>query len=100
MWKQAATQFCPIKDPQTDSWLPEYIMIEASCLKKNLNHCSIDQGSFKAWFVHWLATTAHLAPFLKDKIMPKFRASARGAAKACTDGKAGLKCGRNRALNA
>ncbi|EEP77943.1 conserved hypothetical protein [Uncinocarpus reesii 1704] len=67
------------------------IMFEVAC--EGINTCDIDQRSFKAYLARWMAATTQLAPFTRDLIMPKLRASAAAAAKACTGGNNGDTCG-------
>jgi mannan endo-1,6-alpha-mannosidase len=55
--------------------------------------CEVDQRSFKAYLARWMAATTQLAPFTRDYIMPKLRASAQGAARACTGGLNSEECG-------
>ena len=69
------------------------IMVEISCEYAKI--CNPDQTSFKAYLSRWMAATTQLAPFVKDQIMPKLQASAQGAAKQCSGGDTGSKCGRN-----
>jgi mannan endo-1,6-alpha-mannosidase len=47
--------------------------------------CNIDQFSFKAYLSRWMAKTATLAPFTKEKITEYLKASAVAAAKVCGD---------------
>ncbi|WEW59206.1 glycoside hydrolase family 76 protein [Emydomyces testavorans] len=67
------------------------IMFEVTCEPKG--NCLVDQRSFKAYLARWMAATVQLAPFTRDLIMPKLRASAMAAAKACTGGDNGATCG-------
>ncbi|KMU86807.1 mannan endo-1,6-alpha-mannosidase DCW1 [Coccidioides immitis H538.4] len=63
------------------------IMVEYSC--EPHDNCLTDQRSFKAFLSRWMAETTQLAPFTRELIMPKLRASAMAAAKACTGEKDG-----------
>ncbi|KAF2690217.1 glycoside hydrolase family 76 protein [Lentithecium fluviatile CBS 122367] len=47
--------------------------------------CNLDQYSFKAYLSRWMAKTAILAPFTKDKVTEYLKASAEAAAKVCGD---------------
>jgi mannan endo-1,6-alpha-mannosidase len=47
--------------------------------------CNIDQFSFKAYLSRWMAKTAVLAPFTKDKATEYLKKSAVAAAKVCGD---------------
>ncbi|EER28519.1 Glycosyl hydrolase family 76 protein [Coccidioides posadasii C735 delta SOWgp] len=67
------------------------IMVESSC--EPHDNCLTDQRSFKAFLSRWMAETTQLAPFTRELIMPKLRASAMAAAKACTGGNDGKSCG-------
>ncbi|KAI1002115.1 Mannan endo-1,6-alpha-mannosidase [Podosphaera aphanis] len=55
--------------------------------------CNVDQRSFKAYLVRWLAATAELAPFTHQTIMPLLASSANHAIKTCTAGASGAQCG-------
>ncbi|KAF1950883.1 hypothetical protein CC80DRAFT_218074 [Byssothecium circinans] len=55
--------------------------------------CNIDQQSFKAYLGRWMAKTAILAPFTKDKITNYLTKSAVAAAKSCSGGNDGKTCG-------
>lgn len=69
------------------------ILVEFSCeWSKN---CDPDQTSFKAYLSRWMAASVQLAPFLREQILPKLQASAKGAAQQCIGGDTGSKCGRN-----
>ncbi|CBX94428.1 hypothetical protein IAQ61_009860 [Plenodomus lingam] len=56
-------------------------------------HCNLDQQSFKAYLSRFIAKTAIIAPFTKDKITKYLKASAVGAAKSCSGGADGATCG-------
>ena len=60
--------------------------------------CNTDQRTFKAYLSRWMAATAQLAPFTAAGIMPKLRASAKGAAAQCSGGPDGKTCGKNWAV--
>ena len=68
-------------------------MVEVAC--ETLNTCNNDQPSFKAYLARWMAATTQLAPFTKDFIIPKLKASALGAAAQCSGAPRGnTMCGR------
>jgi mannan endo-1,6-alpha-mannosidase len=70
------------------------IMYEWACeTGASGRHCNLDQQSFKAYLSRFIAKTALLAPFTKDKITKYLTASAVGAAKACSGGDDGMTCG-------
>jgi mannan endo-1,6-alpha-mannosidase len=70
------------------------IMYEWACeTGESGRHCNLDQQSFKAYLSRFIAKTAMLAPFTKDKIVPFLKASAVGAAKSCSGGPDGATCG-------
>jgi mannan endo-1,6-alpha-mannosidase len=70
------------------------IMYEWACeTGESGRHCNLDQQSFKAYLSRFIAKTAMLAPFTKDKIVPFLKASAVGAAKSCSGGTDGATCG-------
>lgn len=67
------------------------IMFEAVCELDN--SCNVDQWSMKAYLTRWLANTSILAPYTAGRIGTLLRASALGAAAACTSGVYGNTCG-------
>ena len=70
------------------------IMYEWACeTGESGRHCNLDQQSFKAYLSRFMAKTAMLAPFTKDKIVEYLKASAAGAAKSCSGGADGMTCG-------
>jgi len=80
----------------TDTFFTPYtnatdIMFEAAC--ELHNSCNTDQWSMKAYLSRWLATTSLLAPYTAGRIGALLRASALGAAAACTSGAYGNTCG-------
>jgi mannan endo-1,6-alpha-mannosidase len=70
------------------------IMYEWACeTGESGRHCNLDQQSFKAYLSRFIAKTAMVAPFTKDKIVPLLKASAVGASKSCSGGTDGTTCG-------
>ncbi|KAI1608932.1 mannan endo-1,6-alpha-mannosidase [Exophiala viscosa] len=67
------------------------IMFEAECELDET--CDTDQLSMKAYLTRWLAGTSIMAPFTAGRIGEILRASAQGAAAACTGGLNGTVCG-------
>jgi mannan endo-1,6-alpha-mannosidase len=67
------------------------ILFEAYC--ELADDCNIDQLSMKAYLVRWMAGTSQLAPFTSPRVSTIIRASALGAAAACTGGASGHDCG-------
>jgi mannan endo-1,6-alpha-mannosidase len=67
------------------------IMLEVACERNGL--CDHDQRSFKAYLSRWMGWTVLAAPWTKDSIMPRLRASAVAAAKQCGGGAKGNTCG-------
>lgn len=55
--------------------------------------CNIDQISFKAFLCRFMGYTFQLAPFTRDFIMQRLRASAVAAAKSCSGQPGGDTCG-------
>ena len=79
-WRKALDGF--IKN--TDMFYPKEknsVMTEV-CEEKEM--CNEDQESFKAYLARWLAVTIQMAPYTREKIMPRLQASAKGAAQTCT----------------
>ena len=73
------------------------IIFEAKC--ELTSTCNVDQFSFKAYLARWLAGTSLLAPFTAGRIGLVLKASALGAANACTAGPYGNTCGGKWYLN-
>jgi mannan endo-1,6-alpha-mannosidase len=67
------------------------VMFEAQCELSST--CNVDQVSMKAYLARWLADTSILAPFTAGRVGALLRASALGAAAACTAGPYGNTCG-------
>jgi len=80
----AKTFFSPYKNA-TD------IMYEEAC--EPIGTCDNDQYSFKAYLSRFMGKTSIVAPFTAATIQPLLRASANGAAKACSGGSTGTQCG-------
>ncbi|PGH15344.1 hypothetical protein AJ79_02510 [Helicocarpus griseus UAMH5409] len=66
-----------------DIFFKDDIMIEPAC--EATNKCNIDQKTYKAILSRALGTTTQLAPFTRDAILPKIRASATAAAEKCME---------------
>jgi mannan endo-1,6-alpha-mannosidase len=67
------------------------IMYERQC--ELTYSCNTDQLSFKAYLSRWLAGTSLMAPHTSARIAPILRASALGAAAACTGAGHNVTCG-------
>ncbi|OJD40432.1 mannan endo-alpha-mannosidase [Diplodia corticola] len=68
------------------------VAYEAAC--EPLDSCNTDQLSFKAYLARWLAKTSVLAPDVDNgTALPLLRASALGAAAACSGEADGTSCG-------
>ncbi|RDL37674.1 Mannan endo-1,6-alpha-mannosidase [Venustampulla echinocandica] len=72
-------------------FFPDNIAYEISCEPKL--SCTTDMFSFKAYLTRWLASTIMVAPYTRELIMPKLRASAIAAAKQCSGDANGRTCG-------
>lgn len=72
-------------------FFPDDIAYEVACEPRLT--CTTDMFSFKAYLLRWLAATTKVAPYTRDLIMPKLRASAVAAAKQCIGGDNGRQCG-------
>ncbi|KAL3441637.1 glycosyl hydrolase family 76-domain-containing protein [Aspergillus insuetus] len=70
---------------------PKDVMYERAC--EPVDTCEVDQRSFKGYLARWMAASTQFAPFSYDLVMPKLRASANAAAKACTGGPRDGICG-------
>lgn len=71
-------------------FFPAGIAFEPSCEPGN---CNADMRSFKGFLHRWMASTAILAPFTYDTIMPVLRTSVTAAVTQCTGGDNGRFCG-------
>ncbi|KAF2001881.1 glycoside hydrolase family 76 protein [Amniculicola lignicola CBS 123094] len=70
------------------------IMFEVACETGETGRiCNLDQQSFKAYLSRFMAKTAILAPFTKDRITKLLKTSALAAAKSCSGGPDGATCG-------
>lgn len=67
------------------------VMWELQC-ETQLN-CNEDQKSFKAYLARWMAVTSLLVPSTAATIKPKLLVSAQDAARQCSGGANGRKCG-------
>jgi mannan endo-1,6-alpha-mannosidase len=67
------------------------VLFEAYC--ELAENCNTDQLSMKAYLVRWMAGTSLLAPFTAARVNTILRASAPGAAAACSGGSSGRDCG-------
>ncbi|KAL1636226.1 hypothetical protein SLS56_001205 [Neofusicoccum ribis] len=68
------------------------IAYEPAC--ELIDTCNTDQLSFKAYLARWMAKTSVLAPAIDNgQVMPLLRASALGAATACSGEADGTSCG-------
>ena len=80
----------------TDTFFTPYenatdILFEAACELQS--SCNVDQWSMKAYLARWMAASAVVAPYIKNRVSTRLRASAQGAASACTSGSWGNTCG-------
>ncbi|KAH1512677.1 hypothetical protein KXX29_002543 [Aspergillus fumigatus] len=69
----------------------ENVLYEYAC--ETINTCRTDQYSFKAYLARWMGDVAQLAPWTRDTIATRLRASATAAAAQCVGGKTGTYCG-------
>ncbi|RHZ66766.1 glycoside hydrolase family 76 protein [Aspergillus thermomutatus] len=69
----------------------ENVLYEYAC--ETINTCQTDQYSFKAYLARWMGDVAQLAPWTRDTIVTRLRASATAAAAQCVGGKTGTYCG-------
>ncbi|KAG9247757.1 glycosyl hydrolase family 76-domain-containing protein [Calycina marina] len=87
-WK---TQVDGLLGATLEVFFPNGIAYEVAC-EPQLT-CTTDMFSFKAYLLRWMATTAILAPYTADQILPVLRTSAVAAAKQCTGGTNQRACG-------
>lgn len=71
-------------------FFPDGIAFEPSCEPGN---CNADMRSFKGFLHRWMASTAMLAPFTYDTIMPVLKKSVAAGVAQCTGGDNGRFCG-------
>lgn len=73
----------------TDSFFTPFtnatnIMFEAACELQSV--CNVDQLSMKAYLSRWMSASSIVAPYIAGRVGTLLRASALGAASACTSG--------------
>jgi len=73
-------------------FFPEGIAFELPCEGRQ-GACTADMLSFKGYVHRWMAVVTKIAPYTADKILPVLRTSAEAAAKQCTGGTTGRRCG-------
>lgn len=71
-------------------FFPDGIAFEPACEPGN---CNADMRSFKGFLHRWMGSTAMMAPFTYDTIMPVLKTSVEAAVKQCTGGDNGRFCG-------
>jgi mannan endo-1,6-alpha-mannosidase len=74
-----------------NTFFPDNIAYEVACEPKLT--CTTDMYSFKAYLTRWLAATTFVAPWTRELILPKLKASAIAAAAQCVGGTTGRTCG-------
>ena len=86
-------------------WFKDGILTEKLCegievtakqsgmLQEPTGGCNVDQRSFKAYMSRFLGLTVKMAPHTADIILPLLETSAVAAAKSCSNGLDGKKCG-------
>lgn len=79
VWKQRVTG---LLGETTQVFFNQSVMVEQAC--ESVELCDVDQQSFKGYLARWMAGTTQMAPFTAPIITPLLRASASGAAKACS----------------
>ncbi|KAF2190508.1 glycoside hydrolase family 76 protein [Zopfia rhizophila CBS 207.26] len=67
------------------------VMFEVACEQNG--KCDVDQRSFKAYLSRWMGHTVKVAPWTRELIMPRLKASAEAAAKQCNAGDDQSQCG-------
>ena len=75
----------------TKVFFKDGVMTEVAC--EPVNHCNVDQQSFKAYLSRWMAAATKWAPWTYDNIKPLMETSAVAAASQCTGGNNGRMCG-------
>ncbi|EMR62175.1 putative glycoside hydrolase family 76 protein [Eutypa lata UCREL1] len=86
-WK---TRLDGLLDRSLEVFFKDSVAFEPSCEPGN---CNTDMESFKGYLHRWLGSTAQLAPYTADKIIPVLKKSAAAAVKQCTGGDNGRFCG-------
>ncbi|KAI1840672.1 hypothetical protein JX266_013134 [Neoarthrinium moseri] len=71
-------------------FFPDGVAFEPSCEPGN---CNADMRSFKGFLHRWMGSTAQLAPFTYDTIMPVIKKSVAAGVAQCTGGDNGRFCG-------
>lgn len=74
-----------------DIFFPDGVAYEVACEPKLT--CTTDMFSFKSYLLRWMAQTAIVAPYTRNKILPVLKTSAAAAAKQCNGGATRRACG-------
>ncbi|KAJ2892736.1 glycoside hydrolase [Zalerion maritima] len=88
VWKDRVTQ---LLNATIRVFFQDGIAYEVSC--ETGMTCTTDMLSFKGYLHRWMATTAQIAPFTKETIVPVLKTSTEAAVKTCTGGTNGRMCG-------
>jgi len=67
------------------------IAVETAC--EGVGNCNMDMQSYKGIVHRALGSTARLAPYTRDTILPVLKSSATAAVKTCSQGDNGRMCG-------
>ncbi|KAK3348631.1 glycoside hydrolase family 76 protein [Lasiosphaeria hispida] len=73
-------------------FFPEDIAFEVPCEGRQ-GACTADMISFKGYVHRWLSVVTKLVPETSDRILKVLRTSATAAARQCTGGETGRRCG-------
>lgn len=71
-------------------FFPDNIAYEVAC--EGVRTCNSDMKSFKGYLLRWMAVTAQIAPFTRDRILAVMKTSTEAALKTCTGGSNGRMC--------
>ncbi|KAL7783083.1 glycoside hydrolase family 76 protein [Trichoderma ceciliae] len=89
VWKNRVDK---LLDSLLTRFFPDGIAYEVACEPRQ-GACSTDMLSFKGYVHRWLSVVTQVAPHTRTKILPILRKSAEAAAKQCTGGDTGRRCG-------
>ncbi|CAG7989919.1 unnamed protein product [Penicillium salamii] len=67
------------------------ILSDITC--EPLGNCDRNQITFKSYFTNWIGVMTTIVPGMYDTVFPQLKASAQAAAKQCSGGDSGVKCG-------
>ncbi|KAF2451659.1 glycoside hydrolase family 76 protein [Karstenula rhodostoma CBS 690.94] len=86
-WKKAVTG---LVNTTVNVFVEKDVLTEVACEKNG--KCNVDQKAFKGLAVRSYARAIASAPFISESLAPVLEASAKAAAKGCSEDNGGVKC--------